>query len=114
MKVRGHRNRAKLAARLTHHIVIPYAVLVAHADRTYTFEAVPIWQIGAHRIEHTSVRDGYGRVVAGSARGQAIAAEPPKRPTDRWSMSFDVKAEPGALDRLMSLFEGRESRPNAP
>lgn len=65
MKVRGWRNKAKLAARHTYRTVIPYARPTPIADGV-TFVAITGPEPGAVRLEFTRTVDGFGRRVTDS------------------------------------------------
>lgn len=99
MKVRGKRNRAKLAARYSHRTVLPAMTVVGFDPATgaVTFATTP----PAGRATHALVlngptRDGYGRVIP------RPAAPPVKRPDKpSWSLDFTVKQTDPDLVRLL-------------
>ena len=103
MRVRGSRNRLKLAARREHRTIIPYAVPVVRGPGHYVLEAVSGWQEGAVRVVHSVIRDGFGRVVPGTARGCAERVEPPPPPPGSMTFGFTVDSpDPGGLFDLLT------------
>lgn len=111
MRVRGPRNRRKLALRRERRTVIPYAMLVARGPGNYVLEAVPEWRAGAVRVVHSVTQDGYGRAVPGTFRGRAERADPPRPPVG--SMSFDFNVKGHAPSALFDLLTGRRPRADA-
>jgi hypothetical protein len=92
MKVRGLRNRAKLAARYTYRTVIPYARLDRRSYggmHAITFNVIAEYADGCYRLEHESVTDGYGRPV-GTPKVIAKPAEDPEGP-DGWLRRYFVR-----------------------
>ncbi len=101
MKVRGRRNKAKLAARHTTLTVVPHARPERIATG-YRFTALTSPEPGALRLEFKTVTDGYGRRV-GVPQMQSIA--PPKPTTYSLQMSFKPE-DPDAFDKLRSVLLG--------
>lgn len=102
MKVRGRRNKAKLAARHTTLTVIPHA----RPERTatgYTLTALVSPEANAVRLEFTTVVDGYGRRLK-PLSVQSIAPVKPK-PKPQFSVSF--KAAHRMADGIWDLLTVR-------
>lgn len=102
MKVRGWRNKAKLAARHTNLTVIPYARPVRTATG-YTFTALTAPEADAVRLEFSAVFDGYGRRLK-PLSVQSIAPVQPN-PEPQFSVRFKVENRMG--DGLWDLLAGR-------
>jgi hypothetical protein len=102
MKVRGHRNKAKLAARIESRSVFPHATVTRTADGRYTVraQAGPIAGVLMHRIEYSEWRDGYGRHVP------APRPKPKPKPKPQFSMSFSFKQTAEQRAALDSIFGG--------
>lgn len=90
MKVRGRRNRAKLAARHEHVVVVPHARVVPTLNG-YRFFALAGPEPGSVMLKSRTVVDGYGRTV----RDPDPAPQPPEPESDRSSFrtkfSFSAK-----------------------
>lgn len=105
MKVRGRRNRAKLAARHQHLTVIPYARPVP-IPTGYRFEALAGPEPGAMELRFSSVIDGFGRSIGRPQDAEIRWAEPPKpKPTFSFSTTFKVG---GDSSRLMDTLLGKD------
>ncbi len=74
MRVRGARNRQKVALRRETKTVLPFARLIQSNPFSIEFSALAAWEPGAYRLESSVFHDGYGRQV-GSAK--VIAAPAP-------------------------------------
>lgn len=105
MKVRGRRNKVKLAARHTHAMVMPLARVTRGQDaHTYTFTPITEVESGAVSIRSSVTVDGYGRQIDGVDSIESVP-EPPSKTA--FSMSFQVgQIEYDRLHRL--LFGGGE------
>ena len=105
MRVRGRRNRAKLAARRATVAVIPMMRLCQSSPHEIGLVAVTTWEPGTYRLEHKTVRDGYGRVIGTPKATATPVPDPnPAQPSHR-------------LDAvLMSIiaFRGLQSTEGAP
>lgn len=99
MKVRGKRNKAKLAARHETWHVIANAAVGRNPDGTYSLCARPaVGHILGHRVEFSETRDGYGRLV----KRRPEPKPKPKPPAFSMSLTFD---QPIAED-LWSILTG--------
>lgn len=86
MKVRGRRNKAKTAKRVTHLTMFPHTRLASSSDGSYVFVVGSASSPPEFRIESRTTVDGWGRRV----REEADVAPEPK-PTPRFS--FEMRAE---------------------
>lgn len=89
MKVRGHRNRAKSAARHKHRTLIPHATMTQTAPGSYQFAAIAGWEPGCWRIQIDRIADGWGRQIGRPQTRVEPAPEP--RPDPSFSMQFKVE-----------------------
>ena len=107
MKVRGHRNKAKLAARHRQLIVIPYARPV-HIPSGIRYEALTASEPGAMELRFSTVTDGFGRTAGSPHLDKLEWAEPPKpKPTYSFSTTFKVE---GDSTRLIDMLTGGGDR----
>ncbi|KJL45598.1 hypothetical protein [Microbacterium trichothecenolyticum] len=110
MKVRGRRNRAKLAARYTTRQIV--RVVFDGIDTVNggaRFRAAPPGQATHMLAIDGPTRDGYGRIVK-SAPAPRVQPKPKPTPERSWSMGFNLTGDTSALRDL--LF-GKEGHVNA-
>ncbi len=106
MKVRGRRNKAKLAARHRYIRFFPHvAMTVAEDRRTARFDVIAGWRPGCQRLEITTVTDGYGRTIPSTPPHTVIRPAP--RPEPQFTMEFEVENRMSA--ETWDLLTGRES-----
>lgn len=104
MKVRGRRNKAKLAERRVHRTVFPHVAMTQVSPNKARFDVIAEWQQGCQRLEIDNVTDGWGRDVPGALPRMVLRpAEAPRREP---SFSMKFKLEGGAGDRLRELLFG--------
>lgn len=106
MKVRGRRNKAKLAARHQRIIVMPHARAIP-TPTGYRFVALAGPEPGAVMLKSRTVVDGFGRVVREPAPTPAPPAPEPETSPLRTKFSLSVKVE-GDTSALWDLLAGRE------
>lgn len=103
MKVRGRRNRAKLAMRRKHRTVLPHVTMVRVSANKTRFDAIAKWEPGCFRLEIDRVTDGWGRAI----ERERIYLSPAPRPAPTFSMQF--KLENPMSDELRALLYGEAS-----
>lgn len=105
MKVRGRRNRAKLAARHEHLLVIPHARAVPTATG-YRFFALAGPEPGAVMLKSRTVVDGYGRTVRDPDPAPRKPDPAPESAPFQTKFSFSAKVS-GDTSAIADLLFGR-------
>lgn len=107
MKVRGRRNKAKLAVRRLYRTVFPHVALVVAPDG-YSARAsvLSAWEPGCQRLEIDTITDGWGRPVPGATPQSVIRPAERPRPEPTFSMQF--KVENTMSDELWDMLFGRD------
>ena len=105
MKVRGHRNRAKLAARIVTAGCIPYARPV-RTSTGYEFVVLGGPEPGAVSVRYRKVTDGFGRRLAERPTDPPALIEPARVGATSWS--FSTKLAGGDASALWNLLVGKD------
>lgn len=100
MKVRGRRNRAKLAARIVTAGRIPYARAV-RIGGGYEFVALSGPEPDAVSVHYRTVTDGFGRRLAERPTDAPALIEPARICATSWSTSFTVKDDSRSIWDLL-------------
>lgn len=103
MKVRGRRNKAKLAARHVHAGRIPYARPI-QTDSGYSFVAIDGPEPGAVSVHYRSVTDGFGRKVKERPTDEPTIIKPARIGATTWSFQTTFVADPSAPSIRELLF----------
>jgi hypothetical protein len=109
MKVRGRRNRAKLAARHTTRQIM-HVKLGDPTDGRMPVHAAPPGEATHMIVVNGPTRDGYGRIVPTPAPRPVLA--PRRAGKSSWSMGFTLKSDVDA-DALYDLLTGKGESVNA-
>ena len=115
MKVRGRRNRAKLAARYTTQIV-RFVVIGNACPESGRVELVSVPpERATHRIVQSQTRDGFGRIVPKPKSATTPASKPPPSsafPTPR-RVTLNFAMGPGAAREIFDSILGRAASRDA-
>lgn len=104
MKVRGRRNKAKLAERRVHRTVFPHVAMTQVSPNKARFDVIAEWQPGCQRLEIDNVTDGWGRDISGTLPRMVLRpAEAPRREP---SFSIKFQLENTMSDDLRDLLFG--------
>ncbi|MCJ1709275.1 hypothetical protein [Microbacterium sp. VKM Ac-2923] len=118
MRVRGRRNRAKLAARYTDRVV-QYAVVGNACPESGRVEFITVpAERATHRLVHSQTRDGFGRIVPTPKPATKSTPKPPlsafPMPRRREiSMNLNVAMDPDAARDIFDSILGRAAPRNA-
>lgn len=107
MKVRGHRNRAKLAARIVTAGHIPYARPV-RTSTGYEFVVLGGPEPGAVSVSYRKVTDGFGRRLAERPTDEPALVKPARIGATSWLFSTPVVADP-TQPSIWDLLTGEDS-----
>jgi hypothetical protein len=101
MKVRGRRNKAKLAARHVHVGRIPYARPIP-TDGGYQFVAIDGPEPGAVSIDYRTVTDGFGRRIPERPRPKPAPIKPAILRSTSYSFTTKVEGDTSALWKMLT------------